>query len=81
MKGYIWITAAAVVLVAMVLLVFMGGVRASAVVAISPPFSVLFAFLLMDYFGISANLMSLGGLAIAIGMMVDGTNLRLAFMD
>ncbi|MCB1799987.1 MAG: efflux RND transporter permease subunit, partial [Gammaproteobacteria bacterium] len=36
------------------------------------PFSVLFATLAMGYFGISANLMSLGGLAIAIGMMVDG---------
>ncbi len=62
-----------VVLVGLVLLAFMGGLRASVVVALSIPFSVLFAFLLMGRFGISANLMSLGGLAIAIGMMVDGT--------
>ncbi|MBB63486.1 MAG: CusA/CzcA family heavy metal efflux RND transporter [Waddliaceae bacterium] len=62
-----------VALVALVLLVFMGGVRPSLVVALSIPFSVLFAFLGMGYFGLSANLMSLGGLAIAIGMMVDGT--------
>ena len=62
-----------VVLVALVLLAFMGGLRASIVVGLSIPFSVLFAFLLMGRFGISANLMSLGGLAIAIGMMVDGT--------
>ena len=60
-----------IVLVALVLLVFMGAVRPSVVVALSIPFSVLFAFIWMGYFGITANLMSLGGLAIAIGMMVD----------
>ncbi|MBT3346433.1 MAG: efflux RND transporter permease subunit [Gemmatimonadetes bacterium] len=62
-----------VFLVAIVLLLFMGGLRPSLVVAASIPFSILFAFILMKVFGISANLMSLGGLAIAIGMMVDGT--------
>lgn len=62
-----------VFLVALVLLAFMGGIRPSLVVALSIPFSVLFAFLGMSYFGLSANLMSLGGIAIAIGMMVDGT--------
>jgi cobalt-zinc-cadmium resistance protein CzcA len=62
-----------IVLVALVLMAFMGGLRASIVVALSIPFSVLFATLWMGYFDISANLMSLGGLAIAIGMMVDGT--------
>jgi len=62
-----------IVLVALVLIVFMGGFRPSLVVALSIPFSVLFATLFMGQFGISANLMSLGGLAIAIGMMVDGT--------
>jgi len=62
-----------IVLVALILLVFMGGVRPSIVVAMSIPFSVLFSFIGMNYFGITANLMSLGGLAIAIGMMVDGT--------
>ena len=61
-----------IVLVAFVLLAFMGGLRPSLVVALSIPFSVLFATLAMGYFGLSANLMSLGGLAIAIGMMVDG---------
>jgi cobalt-zinc-cadmium resistance protein CzcA len=61
-----------VVLVALVLLVFMGGFRPSLVVALSIPFSATFTFLAMRYFDISANLMSLGGVAIAIGMMVDG---------
>ncbi len=62
-----------IALVVLVLLVFMGGVRPSLVAALSLPFSVLFAFLLMGRLGLSANLMSLGGLAIAIGMLVDGT--------
>ncbi|QYY35461.1 CusA/CzcA family heavy metal efflux RND transporter [Ruficoccus sp. ZRK36] len=61
-----------ILLVALVLVVFMGGLRPTLVVAIALPFSVLFATLGMYYFGISANLMSLGGLAIAIGMLVDG---------
>jgi heavy metal efflux system protein len=55
-----------------VLMVFMGGWRPTLVVAMALPFSVLFATLGMQQFGISANLMSLGGLAIAIGMLVDG---------
>lgn len=60
-------------LVVLILLIFIGGFRPSIVVALAIPFSVLFATIAMYYFGISANLMSLGGLAIAIGMMVDGT--------
>ncbi len=70
-----------VVLVGLVLLVFMGGLRPSLVVGVAIPFSVLFAFLLMGRFGISANLMSLGGLAIAIGMMVDGTIVMVENVD
>jgi cobalt-zinc-cadmium resistance protein CzcA len=70
-----------VLLVAGVLLVFMGGFRASLVVALSIPFSIFFAFILMKIFGISANLMSLGGLAIAIGMMVDATIVMVENVD
>jgi cobalt-zinc-cadmium resistance protein CzcA len=70
-----------IVLVVAVLLVFMGGVRASVVVATAIPFSVLFAVIGMYYFGISANLMSLGGLAIAIGLMVDGTIVMVENID
>ncbi|MBT8385893.1 MAG: efflux RND transporter permease subunit, partial [Ignavibacteria bacterium] len=62
-----------IILVALVLIFFMGSIRPSFVVAVSIPFSVLFAFIGMEYFGISINLMSFGGLAIAIGMMVDGS--------
>ncbi len=70
-----------IVLVALVLLIFMGGIRASLVVAFSIPFSVLTAFIGMHFFGLSANLMSFGGLAIAIGMMVDGTIVMIENID
>ena len=59
-------------LVALVVFIFLGGWRPSLVVVLSIPFSVGFAFIGMHVLGISANLMSLGGVAIAIGMMVDG---------
>ncbi|HOE96590.1 MAG TPA: CusA/CzcA family heavy metal efflux RND transporter [Candidatus Sumerlaeota bacterium] len=70
-----------IVLVVIILLAFMGGLRPSLVVALSIPFSILFAFMLMKLLGISANLMSLGGLAIAIGMMVDGTIVMVENVD
>lgn len=70
-----------IVLVVLVLLVFMGGFRPSVVVALAIPFSVLFAFIAMYWFKLSANLMSLGGLAIAIGMMVDGTIVMVENID
>ncbi|MEQ9453818.1 MAG: efflux RND transporter permease subunit [Phycisphaeraceae bacterium] len=70
-----------IVLVVLVLLVFMGGFRPSVVVALAIPFSVLFAFIAMYWFELSANLMSLGGLAIAIGMMVDGTIVMVENID
>lgn len=70
-----------IILVVVVLLVFMGGLRPSVVVALSIPFSIFFAFILMKIFGISANLMSLGGIAIAIGMMVDGTIVMVENID
>ncbi len=59
------------ILVVIVLALFLGNLRSSVIVALSLPFSILLAFLLMKQFGVSANLMSLGGLAIGIGMMVD----------
>ena len=70
-----------IVLVALVLLVFMGGFRPAVVVALAIPFSVLFAFIAMYWLDLSANLMSLGGLAIAIGMMVDGTIVMVENID
>jgi heavy metal efflux system protein len=70
-----------IILVMVVLLLFMGGLRPSLVVAIAVPFSVLFAAIAMWYLGITANLMSLGGLAIAIGMLVDGAIVMVENVD
>ncbi len=61
----------AVVLVLVLLVLFLGNLRAALTVALILPLAALFTFLLMRWFGLSANLMSLGGLAIAIGMLVD----------
>ena len=61
----------ATVLVVILLLLFLGDVRAALVVSLTLPMASLLTFLLMYLFGMSANLMSLGGLAIAIGMLVD----------
>jgi cobalt-zinc-cadmium resistance protein CzcA len=58
------------VLVAVVLLIFLGNMRAALITAAVIPFSMLISFLGMRVFGISANLMSLG--AIDFGMIVDG---------
>jgi cobalt-zinc-cadmium resistance protein CzcA len=63
--------AEAVILVVVLLLLFLGDLRASIAVAVVLPLAALATFLLMRQFGMSANLMSLGGLAIAIGMLVD----------
>ena len=61
-----------VVLIVVILFLFLGNVRSALVVTAMVPLSLLLAFMLMQYFAFSANLMSLGGLAIGIGMMVDG---------
>ncbi len=61
----------AVVLVVILLMLFLGDWRAALTVALSLPLAALFTFIMMKAFGMSANLMSLGGLAIAIGMLVD----------
>ena len=61
----------AVLLVLLVLIVMLGNLRAALTVALILPLSVLFTFIAMRAFGVSANLMSLGGLAIAIGILVD----------
>ena len=62
----------ATVLVIILLILFLGDWRAAAIVAATLPMSALVTFLMMRGMGLSANLMSLGGLAIAIGMLVDG---------
>lgn len=61
----------ATVLVVVLLLLFLGNWRASLVIALSLPLAIVIALLAMRAVGMSANLMSLGGLAIAIGMLID----------
>jgi len=63
----------AVILVIILLAVFLGDIRSSLVVSLSLPMAALVTFILMKQFELSANLMSLGGLVIAIGMLVDSS--------
>lgn len=61
----------AAVLVVVLLVLFLGDLRAALVVTLILPLAALTTFIVMGRIGLSANLMSLGGLAIAIGMLVD----------
>ena len=63
----------AVILVIVLLAIFLGDIRSSLVVSLSLPMAALMTFILMKQFDLSANLMSLGGLVIAIGMLVDSS--------
>ena len=62
-----------VFLVVVVLFLFLGDIRSSIVVVATLVLTPLITFIVMNRYGLSANLMSLGGLAIAIGLMVDGS--------
>ena len=63
----------AVVLIFIVLIILLGNFRSALVVSLNLPLSVLLTFILMNIFEVSANLMSLGGIAIAIGILIDST--------
>ena len=76
----------AIGLVIILLVLFLGNIRASLVVALVLPLAALITFILMYAMDMSANLMSLGGLAIAIGMLVDAAvvvveNILIQFSD
>ena len=60
------------ILVAIVLYLFLGDLRCAAVVISALPLCMLIAFICMSEVGLSANLMSLAGLAVGLGIMVDG---------
>lgn len=61
----------AIALVIILLILFLGNLRAALTVALALPLAVLVTFIMMRQFDMSANLMSLGGLTVAIGMLVD----------
>jgi len=60
-----------IIVVAIVLFIFLLHVRSALIVVITIPVSVLFAFILMNWFGITSNIMSLAGVALAVGDLVD----------
>ncbi len=62
-----------IVFVVLILFLFLGNVRSALIVTATLILSPLVSFIVMDQIGLSANLMSLGGLAIAVGMIVDGS--------
>ena len=60
-------------LAVLVLLIFLQSPLSTLVIAVSIPFSVIATFVLMDFSGLTLNIMSLGGLALGVGMMVDNS--------
>ena len=63
----------AFIFIIIILALFLVNLRATFLVLISIPLSIGLALMIMSWYGLSANLMSLGGLAVAIGMLVDGS--------
>jgi cobalt-zinc-cadmium resistance protein CzcA len=61
------------VFVVLVLVLFLGNFRGAVIVALALPFTAFVSFILMGWQGVTANLMSLGGLALALGMVVDAS--------
>ena len=62
-----------IVLVSIAMVLYLGNVRASLLVISSIPLTLLISFIVMKLYGISGNLMSLGGLAIGLGLFADAT--------
>ncbi len=60
-----------IIVVSVVLFIFLLHVRSALIVVITIPVSVLFAFMMMNWFGITSNIMSLSGVALAVGDLVD----------
>ena len=63
----------AFLMAALVLLFFLHNIRASAIVALSIPISIIVTFAVLDLAGLTLNMMSMAGLALAVGMLVDNS--------
>lgn len=61
------------VLAGIIIFIFLGSVRNTLVIALSIPISIIGTFLLIDQFGLTINTISLGGLALGVGMIVDAS--------
>lgn len=70
-----------VILVALALVLFLGNFRSAFIVALSIPLSVMFAFIGLYFTGQSINMMTLGGIALAIGLLVDDSLVVLENID
>jgi len=62
---------AEVLITILIVIVVLFHIRSALIISVTLPLAILFAFMLMQYFGVEANIMSLAGIAIAIGTMVD----------
>jgi len=62
-----------IILIVLVMILFMWNLRSSLIASLTIPFSILVAFVIMDLFGIKLTVMSIGGLAIGIGKMANGS--------
>lgn len=61
------------ILAIIIIFVFLHNIRSTLIIAVSIPISIIATFVIMYFMGISLNLMSLGGLAVGVGMLVDNT--------
>jgi cobalt-zinc-cadmium resistance protein CzcA len=61
------------IMVCLVAFVFLGNIRNALIMVFSLPFSMFFTFSIMKYYGMSGDLISFGGIAIALGMIIDAT--------
>lgn len=59
------------IIVGLIMIIFLLDLRGSIIIIVTLPLAILFAFILMKVFGVTSNIMSLGGIAIAIGVIVD----------
>ncbi len=79
-QGVIKEAAIAACLTAIMILVFLGSWRSTLIIAVSIPLSILVSLLLLDALGYTLNVMTLGGLSLAVGILVDDATVELENM-